>query len=40
VDACLADKYTDVMPDYLCGDEPVFLLELKAEDEREITGKI
>jgi hypothetical protein len=40
VDACLAGIHTALEPDYLYGDEPVFLLELKAEDEREVTGKI
>jgi CRISPR-associated protein Cas5t len=39
-DACLATVNMIVEPDYLCGSEPVFLLELNAEDEKEITGEI
>jgi hypothetical protein len=36
----LADVNTIVEPDYLCGGEPVFLMKLNAEDEKEIIGEI
>jgi CRISPR-associated protein Cas5t len=40
VDALLVDINTAVIPDYIYADEPIFLLELGEEDEREVICKI